>query len=762
MPKPELKEKPKTSHKLYKRKEERKLARKSKKQKKANFFLAKSGKAVEVNKSESRDGSSGSNPKKKHQLTPEELEEQKQERRVQEELRQRKLEQDRKKKERAMHKIAAEQEEKVIKQMEKKLKLNKRRKKNTLPQSFYDEGLGDVLDFIDKRNQDEASEKADEELLKKPTKIEKKDVAAFSDDEMDEDEFEAEFGGGDDEEGDDFGLMDSEEGDEEDSDEDMDEEGEVSVAEEETDGTWQDIYGRTRDKKGNVIESGGEKQSKPEAVAEYTQEDIDKDLLRKIRGQLNRVTSSNLPGISTFLEGLYKTNSFFQMNEGVCRCIRDLIVVDINLSPLKLINELTMLLAALHENVGEEVGGHAVHFFVKLFEEHLRDEDNEGSKKLDNSVAVLTYLYAAGLLDPELAFDIIDELVTIFDEKCIELIVFVLIAIGFILRKDNPSRMKELVLKTQRKAEKFANDDNVIGKRVEYMLETLNAVKNNNMLKIASKSGVVSPIERETIRSVLKNCLKRTHKVSFIPGRYKKVLLSNRWWIKVGTLLELNEEDKEAKRSLKQTMKDLEMDTDVDERLCRALRLNTTPLRKLLFKALITSSDYLEATERLSQLGNKQFPEVANVVVHVALHEKTFNPFYVHLLKNLAHVDRKFKIAIQFAVRDKIADLESLSERLRSSLDELVFQLMRENVISITALKVIEFGDINETCVTFLRNVIGKILNEDETKMQEILSKIPKKDAFASAIRLFINCFMDDNMSERNKELIRATIKRRN
>ncbi len=55
----------------------------------------------------------------------------------------------------------------------------------------------------------------------------------------------------------------------------------------------------------------------------------------------------------------------------------------------------------------------------------------------------------------------------------------------------------------------------------------------------------------------------------------------------------------------------------------------------------------------------------------------------------------------------------------------------------------VHFTDMNETYVQFIKRIITPILNEEQLLIQQILSKIPNKDSFATAIRLFISCFID-------------------
>lgn len=49
---------------------------------------------------------------------------------------------------------------------------------------------------------------------------------------------------------------------------------------------------------------------------------------------------------------------------------------------------------------------------------------------------------------------------------------------------------------------------------------------------------------------------------------------------------------------------------------------------------------------------------------------------------------------------------------------------------------------MNQVYVQFIETILTPIL-EDEELIEQILSKIPNKDSFATAIRLFINCFID-------------------
>lgn len=704
---------------LYSRKEERKKARQEKKQRNAQFHQRhKANVAQEDNEA----------------AVMEKLRQQHMERKKkqQEEI-QKKREINQKRMKIREARTAIKQEDRVIKQMEKKLKLNKRRKKkNTLPKSFYAEGLGDILDLIDHRV------KPDEDLENE--KNENPELELDNDDEPvnSEEEFQID--------------------DDDDTDDDNgDSEGDVIENDEGEDDEYADSDENSEDEDHDKI--------RKQLVEK---EELDPDLLRKIRGQLNRVTSSNLPSISTFIENLYHSHSLYQVSQCICQVIDNLVIIPGILSPLKLVSELTLLVCSLHENVAEEVGGHAIHYFVSRFNSLLHEprsncEDSDDDKRVDNALAILVYFYAAGLIEVGLLSDIVNQLILVFDEKSIQLLLFVLVTVGFILRKDSPEKLKILIKDVQAKAHQVssAEGSEFSSKRVDFMLETMTALKNNNILKVTQRSsGVYSPIERDELRNILKNCLKKSSKVSAIPATFNQALASNRWWIKVGTLLEQQEDHQEDKKKRKQNPQEEAMSTQ-EEKLCRALRLNTTALRRSLFRALISSTDYIEASDRLITLCPKnQVMEIANVVIQVAIHEKSFNLFYLHVSRRMSSIDRRYKLSFFYAIKDRVSQVEEMKENRRKVFGDLIFHFVKHRIVSLSILKGLDFASLSPPLVEFMKYILSKVMDEEESVMKEIFDRIPKKDhAFASSIRLFISCFMDDSADSKTRELLKAKIK---
>lgn len=502
----------------------------------------------------------------------------------------------------------------------------------------------------------------------------------------------------------------------------------------------EDIYGRLRDREGRVVEV---EPTKREFIARS--EEIDEQTCKRIRGLLNRLTAANLMAISSQIEGLLKTTSRHQINLCLSKCIEDLVVRDHSLSPQRLISENAMLVTVLHCNIGDEIGGQIIHYFVKKFDDLLsetkNDEDRVDSKKLDNTVAFLCYLAACNLMDVSLMFEIIEKIYQDFSSKSVELILLILKVIGFVLRRGDPGKMRQMILDVQKASSNFQSQD----KRIRFMLDALNAVKNNNLGKLntISEDTSLSQVDVQALRSALKNGIKNSTSVSCLPGRYEKVLTGSRWWIKTDNYVE--EELKESKMNRQEKEKEKSVTLDANsEKLCSKLRL-VTPLRKNVFKALITCEDYVECCQRLVKIGGRQFIEVVNVCMLLALKEKHFNNFYVYLLDKLACLDRKYKLAVMCALRDRLNDLERLSLVERKNLAKLIAELIKRNAIPITVLKAVQFSDLDQIYMQLLKDVLGPVLALDENQLIKILSKIKPKDPFAKALKLFITCFVNSD-----------------
>ncbi|KAI4872596.1 hypothetical protein NFI96_016485, partial [Prochilodus magdalenae] len=715
---------------------------------------------------------------------------------------------------------ANEDEDKEIKKLEKRLGLHKRKNKQTLPQSFKDDGLDYILGILEPGMSAALLEDEEEEDMRARSDLEK--LEAFSDSEEEEEEEEEGHAGAErdgealsaEEEKEDVSDEEEEEEQEEDSDGDQVEE-EEEEQEEDSDGD-QEEEEEDRDEEDEAapedesVESDGEEgtsEDKPadskqparpcssrswfhgclcahstrfgttstivftlwdapqsawlpipvttyqdhteslsarlaavgagrgghnndtgvtgkyvpphlrEAADSKRKAELER-LKRSLKGLINRLSEPNMGSICGQIEEMYMSCSRKDMSDALTELLLAACVTP-TLMPDRLLMEHVLLLSVLHHTVGLEVGAHFLETVVRRFDETDLQSSDSG-KECDNLALLIAHLYNFHVVHSLLLFDLLKRLVGSFTVRDVELVLLLLKNVGFALRKDDPLALKDLITEAQRKAS--AEGQRLSDQtRVRFMLETMLALKNNDMRKIPGYDP--EPVER--LRK-----LQRTLNHNWIK---LEVLLSDSrplWDLSVQLI----------GVSLSQfSAKVLE--------LARMQRMNTDN-RRNIFCVIMTSEDYLDAFEKLVRLGLKgqQERDIVHVLLDCCLQEKSFNGFYAVLAEKFCAHDRRFQMTFQFCLWDKFKDLESLSTSSFSNLVRMVTHLLQKNSLSLSVLKAIEFGELDKPRVKFLRQVLSKLLQqlepEDLVQIFGRISGIPKLEMLREGLKLFIRHFL--------------------
>ncbi|XP_069715406.1 nucleolar MIF4G domain-containing protein 1 [Phaenicophaeus curvirostris] len=622
---------------------------------------------------------------------------------------------------------ANEDEEREIRRLERLLGLGKRRKKQEagetekVPQSFLRDGLGYVLGALGSRaGLSRLCHSSDEE------EPEQRGDAASAPPESD--------GGG---------RWDSEDDGEAEASQPEEEEGEEEEGEEE---------------EGEKEEGECSPQSHNQSATKYVppqvrkaQETLDDKkreelgrLKKMVNGLINRLSEPNLSSISGQMEELYMANSRKDMSETLTDILMNACVTPVAM-PARLMMEHVLLVSILHHNVGIEVGAHFLEAVVKKFDE-LCKSDAEG-KECENLLALIAHLYNFHVVHCLLIFDILKKLVSIFTEKEIELILFLLKNVGFSLRKDDALALKELITEAQRKAntaEKKLQDQT----RVRFMLETMLALRNNDMRKIPG----YNPEPVEKLRRLQRTLVHSSSgKETQLRVSLESLLSADqvgRWWI-VGSSWSGAPMINDANSKTQQKLRVGKVSSKIME-LARKQRMNTD-IRRSIFCVLMTCEDFLDAFEKLLRLGLKdqQEREIVHVTVYCCLQEKTYNPFYAFLADKFCQYERRFQVTFQFSIWDKIKDLENLSATAVSNLVSLLAHLLKAKSLPLSVLKVIEFSELDKTKVRFLRQVLSTLLiKADAEEVSDIFVRIsdnPKLGMLREGLKLFLNHFLLKN-----------------
>lgn len=658
-------------------------------------------------------------------------------------------------------------EDKEIKKLEKQLKLNKR-KKNTIPKSFALDGLDYLLDFCLENDRKDIVEREEKFLVDKfdnefeenfEDSIEEKDTSGQNEmyntnkNENTNDHLTS--------------TIDRNSSKNENiSKLDVKESKIKEVTSKEikknvniSDGSWEDIYGRQRDRDGNIIQDT-KKYVPPAAKVSH---DINSDneklyhLKKQLKGYLNRVTEHNIHYISNQIETMYMTNSRNNMNLVLSELTMESLITNV-ITPNRLICEHMMLIAILHANVGIEVGANFLEKLIKKFVEIMEKPQDIENKELDNIILMISHLYNFKVYGHQLIYQILNKLAIKFTEKEIELILLVLKTVGFSLRKDDPIALKEFIKDLQQKAS-YENGEN---SRVKFMLEILLAIKNNNVNKIPQ----YDPSQVEHLKKVMKSVIRKGNDITRFNVTLEDLLHADeigKWWIIGSAWSGTNTTDNsiETNKSSK-----LNFGKKILE-LAKKQRMNTDT-RRNIFCILITAEDYLDAFEKFHHLGLKdqQEGEIIHVLMHCCLQENKFNPYYAILAQKLCEYNRKYQLTIQYTLWDKLKTLETYESNQLNNLAQFLTYLFIENCLALSVLKIIPFTELDKHTMKFLKQIISEILlHENEKACLRVFERIsisPQLQAFRESLRLFINCFLTKNMDSSNiSDKRKLTMKKR-
>nr|XP_013007743.1 nucleolar MIF4G domain-containing protein 1 isoform X2 [Cavia porcellus] len=430
-------------------------------------------------------------------------------------------------------------------------------------------------------------------------------------------------------------------------------------------------------------------------------------LKKQVKGLINRLSEPNMAFISGQLEELYMAHSRKDMSDTLTATLMDACVTSSTM-PSRLMMEHVLLVSILHHTVGIEVGA--------------------------------CFLEAVSLL----IFDILKKLVETFTEKDIELILLMLKNVGFSLRKDNALSLKELITEAQAKASAAGSrfQDQT---RIRFMLETMLALKNNDMRKIPGYDP--EPVER--LRKLQRTLIRSAGSGSETQLRVSWDSILNaeqtgRWWI-VGSAWSGAPMIDSCHRAAPQ--QPLGTVSAKMLQLARKQRMNTD-VRRNIFCTVMTSEDFLDAFEKLLKLGLKdqQEREIVHVLMDCCLQEKSYNPFYAFLASKFCGYERRFQMTFQFSIWDKFRDLENLPDTKFLNLVHLVAHLLKTKSLPLSILKVVEFSELDKPRVHFLRRVLTMLLMEAEVEdLSLIFSRVsdnPKLGVLREGLKLFISHFL--------------------
>ncbi len=568
------------------------------------------------------------------------------------------------------------QDDAEIADLERKLGLKNRK---NLPQSFKDDGLGDLLDGLsggfDEEKQDKRKRKAeaDEWLAQKRRKAEaaaaaraQPEAGPEADSENGEDSsLEEDADDWDDE---DLGGSGSEEdgfsGEELDSSEDG-QDGFEGFGSEDEEATEQEPPKRARENPYVAPSTGQTAKYVPPSLRKETGSDAElaARIRRQTQGLVNRITESNLLSIITDIEKLYREYP----RQHVTSSLVDLLLVQV-CDPTTLPDTLLILTAgfatAAYMVLGTDFGGQLVQEVVERFENYYKDaqvaalERPDVPKQTSNLITFISELYTFQLIGPNLVFDYIRMLLDNLSELNAELLLRIVRMCGPTLRQDDPMALKDIVSLIPPAVAKAGEKNLTV--RTKFMIDTITDLKNNKLKAGASASAVVS--EHITRMKKLLGQLKSKKLKSTEPMRMSLKDIQDadkkgKWWLVGASWAGRSAGEKAAAKGTTGEEEDSDDESilldDVDQgpdlaELAREQGMNTE-VRRSIFISIMSAMDFQDAYFRILKLrlNKERQREVPNVIIRCVGAEQHYNPYYTLIAKRLCSEQREVRWAFQ-------------------------------------------------------------------------------------------------------------------
>lgn len=591
------------------------------------------------------------------------------------------------------------------------------------------------------------------------------------------------------------------------------------------DEVWEDIYGRLRDKSGNVIErkpgvylppalrakqlGESEHQQQKQAAAAA-------ELRRRLQGLLNRLSASSLRLQVQLAEQLYRQHSRHEVSDLLTQLIHECCVSSAAVLCDRFLAEHALFVAALHSTVGSEIGGHFLQKTVVKLDSVLTlsspsssssgtsgdgdetttttvkdphaedcDDDERTDKTADNLVALLAYLYCFQVMDVTLLGDLVRRL----SDRCsgldIRLLLVLLRCCGFQLRRRQPLQLRQLLQLVQSRCTAVLQTASAVKlhSRIRFMLDALLAIRNNNMSKMRDYdpelTAGLQQLLKTTVKAAAAGADPAANQLSVGLDDLLNAEVSGKWWV-VGSAW--NTAASKAAPTAQKPDQQLPQ-TEFSQQLLQLARKHhmNTDLRRNVFCILMSSEDYIHAFERLVALGVRGVlpcRQLVSVVLHCALHERRYNPFYCLLLEKMCKANRRYQLYVRMGLEERLTDCDGLctsSSSVRKTPDfvdhsssvrvssrgailaRLVAELIWRGALTLTLLQALDLSELDAARVAVLRLTLVQVLaraaaeagpsNQQLSEAKQLVAVFSRSSgaklrAFRNSLVLFMRHFM--------------------
>lgn len=657
------------------------------------------------------------------------------------------------------------QDDKEIEELEKKLRIKKG--SSSLPKSFKDDGLDDILgdvgaesETIEADDSLKRKRQYDDWLASKRRKAEGALAAQgdsdISDGSEDEDEDEDVF--------------------------DFSDDGSENNNQEE--GSSNRTHARVKENP-YVAPTTGAVVAKyvPPSLRKATNSDseINMRLQKQIQGLVNRLTEANILQIVKSVEELYQNNARGDITEILTSTLLAQMYKSSSV-PDQFLVLTGGFSAAVYKVIGSSFGSHLTQQVVVSFQGSYKSVMQEGAdlaeipKEASNILGYLTQLYLFEVVSCKIIFDYMERLLSELNELNVELLLRICRMAGRLLRRDDPNALKH-VTSILNKAVGEIGPAN-LSVRTKFMVETINDLGKSKPKARGLESGIVSDHVLR-IRKKLGELKSQSRRLDGLAPMglslqdIEKADTRGKWWL-VGASVPAKEtyqdSEEETKSAPQKNDKDMTDDEDMDivlpdySKKARGQGFHTSA-QIAIFTALMSATDYEHGYRQYANLKLRKDDqnEIARVLVQCVGSEANYNEYYA-LVGKQACINNKIRFAFQDrlwrifrslgelmfgeeAEEEETADSEKMKdERRLGHVARFYASLISNGALNINILKPLHLSRLNSWTLVFVEQLIVSLLqacrgsNEDKesARVAKIFGAVADVPSLVAGLEWFL------------------------
>jgi nucleolar MIF4G domain-containing protein 1 len=489
-------------------------------------------------------------------------------------------------------------------------------------------------------------------------------------------------------------------------------------------------------------------------------------LRKQVQGLINRLTDANILSIVKSFEELYQSNA----RGDVTDVITDAIMAQI-CKPESLPDQFFVLTggfaAAIYRLIGSSFGSVLIRRIVEDFGGHYEQASKEVSaetaiqKEASNILTLLSQLYVFEVVTCKIIFDYMERLLSDLNEINVELLLRICRMAGRILKQDDQQSLKHVsgVLNQSLSKVGYAN----ISARTKFIVETITDLTKGKRKARGLDFTVVSEhVQRMKKRlGDLKGQSRRLDGLApmgvgliDIEGAETR----GKWWL-VGASVPATLLDKSKKAHVSDSeMSDHEdMDFVLPDYPQKARSQGLSGTAQIaIFTALMTASNYEHAYRQFVNLRLKKDDQLAlaTVLVQCVGSEMEYNPYYALVGGKACLINSRIRFALQDRLwkifrslgesmfgeapeEDETADAERMKDERRiTNVAKFYAALVADGTLNITVLKPLELPETNHWTSMFVQLFIIGLLKECRNKKETLEEDLKLEKMFGGAREL--------------------------